>query len=517
MLDRLLFFWLKHPALFHSISLILGAYAFFHSFALVLIPSLFFWTPFCINLFYHPFIRPLFALNLLLFILIYFFLAVSYEFPHLPDKGLIGKAHLSIDSLDKQRSPFGTQWNFHCTLLGFFPDSSPHHSIAKQIKCIVSIPQSGFLQRPLAQREYIVHGKLSKPGKGDYRLKVSNVEPWLGLKENWGFTEHRFQWKKKTAEWIRKQFNNSITGFFLAGLATGEMNVSWVKEEFSRFGLQHLLAISGFHFAMLAGLLSFLLRLLFPRKIQAILLLVFLAIYFTFLGFNASVVRAWIMSSLVILSDIFEKQSTPLNNLGIAIIGILFIDPSLLNTVGFQLSFFITASILLGHQPASRWLDLWISKRRLNQVIEMDGWNQHGYLILTLFKQVLALTIAVNLVALPMTLYLFQQFPVIGLFYNLFFPFLVSISLVLLFLGAFLSFIPLIGKGIVFLNDIYTGFVLKLTYQMPDFIDHYIETEFINPYFLIGYLSLLVTLLIINNQFYEEISEENYEAKWLFF
>ena len=124
----------------------------------------------------------------------------------------------------------------------------------------------------------------------------------------------------------------------------------------------------------------------------------------------------------------------------------------------------------------------------LQEVIEMNSFSQHGYCILAFFRESLALALAVNLFALPLTLFYFHQFPVMSLLYNLFFPFLATASLCLLLLGMMLSLIPFIGPAIHYLNDYYTYFLLQMTYQIPAEIDTYWQSDALHPGWLIAYL-----------------------------
>ena len=104
-----------------------------------------------------------------------------------------------------------------------------------------------------------------------------------------------------------------LSANFLAGLATGEFDDHWMRQQFSRFGVQHLLAISGFHFAIIAGCLSFALRLFFPAKSCTLILLACLGGYTIFLGPQASILRAWLMSSLALIGFLIEKHPSALN------------------------------------------------------------------------------------------------------------------------------------------------------------------------------------------------------------
>lgn len=96
-------------------------------------------------------------------------------------------------------------------------------------------------------------------------------------------------------------------------------------------------------------------------------------------------------------------------------------------------------------------------------------------------RQGLALGFAVNLVTLPMMFYHFHRFPFLGLLYNLFFPAMVSISMFLLL------FPPFVG-----LNQLFTKFMLNLTYNMPPALDIVWRVENFPIEVVVGVLSLLL-------------------------
>ena len=117
----------------------------------------------------------------------------------------------------------------------------------------------------------------------------------------------------------------------------------------------------------------------------------------------------------------------------------------------------------------------------------MNPANQHGYCILAFLRQGIALTLAVNIFALPMTLYYFHQFPFMSLLYNLFFPFLASGSLCLMLIGGLLSFFPFLANGIHRLNDLYTHMLIQFTHQIPSEMDVWLVLDDIHPTWIVGY------------------------------
>jgi competence protein ComEC len=125
----------------------------------------------------------------------------------------------------------------------------------------------------------------------------------------------------------------------------------------------------------------------------------------------------------------------------------------------------------------------------LNEALEMNQWNQHGLLVIAFIRESLALALAVNIFALPLTLFHFNQFPWMSLLFNLFYPLLVSLSFCLLFTGLLFEFLPPLSKAIHFLNGHLTHFILQIAYQTPSELDGYLQVESLAPSLLILYLT----------------------------
>jgi competence protein ComEC len=508
-------FWLRYPALLYGISLLLGVFASLNALPYELIfPCILLWAPFLIQLIKRKSVCLTLLISLTVFFTAWAYTSVYHWSIPLPKKGLTGTALMDVEKISFQQSPFGAKWIYQCRIHHYYPAYAPEESIAQGIKCLISLPETVI--RPLTDRNYLVEGKLFEGEAGFYRLRVSASKPWKISNSNWGLAEERLTWKRQLGGWIQNQFKDPLNGAFLAGLVTGELDSPSIREEFSRFGLQHILAISGFHFAIIAGFLSFILHAVFPRRTTAICLLFILAAYCIFLGISASVFRAWMMCSLVLFARLFEKESAALNTLGASLIAILCIDPLLAQTAGFQFSFLITAAILLGYKLFDSLLRHLFPKRSLSEVSRMNGMDQHGYYVLTLFRQGLALAAAVNLFALPLTLYFFQKFPWLSLPYNLFFPFLISLSISLLMLGGLLSFAPFIAERVHALNDVYTDKVLRLTYQLPDHLDAFFRVESLPASVLVPYICLSLFTLLILRSYEEQKNGDPQEWTWEF-
>lgn len=497
-------FWKQQPALLYGISVLIGFQFFFFQnyFAIFLLAAV------LLSVGIHRKAQTILAFSIFLSAWAYF--SLSYQIPELPPKGISGTAIIEISHLNTSQSSFGQTWTYQGTLKNFFPDNPKDTvAIAKSLPYKITLAHRESSTRPPADRSYIVKGTLKPQLSGSYTLKVRNkTSSWSPLASSWSLAELRFQAKQKLNHYIHEQIKNNRVASFLIGNVTGDFSDRLMWSEFSRFGLQHIMGISGFHFTLLAALLSFFLRLFFTQKVSAFFIILLLSLYFLFLGWSSAVVRAWLMILLFFLGQLLEKRTMALNSLGIALLISLLFDPFLALQLGFQFSFLCTAAILLFYPIFDEWLQRLFFKRKLSHLTEMDRLNQHGYVAITLFRQALALTIAVHLVALPIALFYFHKFPLLGLLYNFFFPFLTTLSLFFLVIGFVAAAIfPPLATLIHAFNTIFTAGMLDLTYNIPTKLDYYIRISSIPAEVVLTYLVSLFFLGIFIRQKRQESSE----------
>ncbi len=109
---------------------------------------------------------------------------------------------------------------------------------------------------------------------------------------------------------------------------------------FQQMGLAHFLAVSGYHFLFLMGMLMvllFLFGLQSPHREWTVIGI--LAIYLAITGFQVSSLRAFLMGSMLLLSMIYRKHYHAPSAWCISAFLLLLWDPWILFQAGFQLSF----------------------------------------------------------------------------------------------------------------------------------------------------------------------------------
>lgn len=195
--------------------------------------------------------------------------------------------------------------------------------------------------------------------------------------------------------------------------------------QFSQLGLTHILAISGLHVAVFLYILGGMLKLLrMTRERMLLLLIAAVPLYVLLAGGSPSVIRAGMMAMLGLAAARMNKLKDGLHLLAAAALIMLAWDPYMLGNVSFQLSFIVTAGLILGVPPVRRLLP------------QSSRWKP--------LYDLVAVTVVAQAVSFPLSVYYFNGFHPLSLPANF-------------ILVPFISFIvmPLGGASLV-LDSIWT-------------------------------------------------------------
>jgi competence protein ComEC len=143
-----------------------------------------------------------------------------------------------------------------------------------------------------------------------------------------------------------------------------------IREAFARAGTAHLLAISGFHVGVVAGLLLLLLGSLGPPHAARFLLAtVGVWLYVSAIGAPDAALRAALLFSALALGRLWNRSVSPLGALASAFLIFLLLDPGALTRSGFQLSFAGALGLVLSYRSVRDWLSSKSRGRLLPSVI----------------------------------------------------------------------------------------------------------------------------------------------------
>jgi competence protein ComEC len=174
-----------------------------------------------------------------------------------------------------------------------------------------------------------------------------------------------------------------------------------VATDFRLAGLSHVVAISGWHLSLIAALVSAALASL-GRRSRSLLVVAFICAYAVLAGGSPSVIRAAIMASVVLLARETGRRGQAAAALGLAVTGMLIVEPATVEQPGFQLSVAATAGLLRWAGPIKTRV-----ARRLPSAT--PNW----------LAEALAVSLAAQLATLPLVLLHFGRLSLVAPLSNL--------------------------------------------------------------------------------------------------
>lgn len=248
--------------------------------------------------------------------------------------------------------------------------------------------------------------------------------------------------------------------------------------DYSNAGVIHILAISGLHISIIYFFIVFLLkplkRVRFGAEIQLLIVLVILWLFALLTGLPASVTRAVTLFSFISIGNYFNQPKAIYNALAISAFLILLVKPNAIFDIGFQLSYAAVLSIVL-FQPFYK--KFYFSENK----------------IAVYFTDTILVSLAAQIGVLPLSLYYFNQLPLLFLLANL-----VIIPLSSLVLIAGIVILPL--NYVLPSVAVFLGKILEYSIQfMNDYI-HWIaqfKSGIITNISFSGWLTFSMYLVIV--------------------
>lgn len=125
---------------------------------------------------------------------------------------------------------------------------------------------------------------------------------------------------------------------------TSRLPERW-KRGLRRWGLSHVLSVSGLHLGLVAGCVALVLFPL-PRALRLICASLALVLYLLLVGPIPAMVRSAVMAWLGLAAWLLKRPPMASNSWGVALLGMLLADPSLAADLGFQLTISATAGLI---------------------------------------------------------------------------------------------------------------------------------------------------------------------------
>jgi len=159
------------------------------------------------------------------------------------------------------------------------------------------------------------------------------------------------------------------TGAIASALITGKRDAITepVNQAMYDSSLAHVLSISGYHMAVVAGVVFFVVRALLAlapalalrrpiKKWAAATALVAAFFYLLLSGAEVATQRAFIMTAIVLVGVMVDRPALTLRNLALAALGVLLIAPEAVVHPSFQMSFAATLALVAVYERGLPWM-----------------------------------------------------------------------------------------------------------------------------------------------------------------
>jgi competence protein ComEC len=226
------------------------------------------------------------------------------------------------------------------------------------------------------------------------RIKVAQAPfaPSLGLRA------------KALVEGMREAIDKRIRavvagdkGSIASALITGKRDAisTPVNEAMYVSSLAHVLSISGYHMAVVAGLMFFAVRALFAlapaassrypiKKWAALAALAAAAFYLVLSGAEVATRRSFIMVAIVLIGVMVDRPSLTMRTLTAAALIVLLLTPEAIVHPSFQMSFAATLALVAGYERGLPWMSTAAETRLGMRVALWGGRAVLGWVVVSL-------------------------------------------------------------------------------------------------------------------------------------
>ncbi len=195
-----------------------------------------------------------------------------------------------------------------------------------------------------------------------------------------------------------------------------------LEKTFRQTGIIHIVVLSGYNVMIVVTFILFILGSIFGRRLSTVFGIIGIVLFALLVGFGATVVRASLMASLLLVMGFTGRVYLALRGLFLAGALMIVWNPySLAFDIGFQLSFLATLGLIL--------LSPYLSKQ-LTLIPNFVG-----------IREFLVATLATQLFVLPLLLHQIGEFSVVAVIVNVIVLPMVPVAMMLTFITGLIGFV----------------------------------------------------------------------------
>ena len=247
------------------------------------------------------------------------------------------------------------------------------------------------------------------PGKGIFLLAYQRGDVTIRKGEPEQLSEKASVLRQNIQKILESCFPADTAAFARALLTGDTSGLSYEQDtDLKVSGIRHVVAVSGLHISILFVLLS---TLTFRKRFLTVAVSIpVLTLFAAVAGFSPSVVRACIMSALMLMALLFDRDYDGPTALSFAVLVMLAINPLAVTSVSLQLSAASVAGIFCFREPIQGWLmSLFGTQKGRSWKNRLVRW----------FSSSIAITLSTMVFTVPLCAYYFGMVSLISPLTNL--------------------------------------------------------------------------------------------------
>ncbi len=264
-----------------------------------------------------------------------------------------------------------------------------------------------------------------------------------------------------------------------------------LKNSFKDSGVSHVLAISGMHVSYIVIAINLFLKKRIGKRSRITFTIMFLVCYMFIIGFSPSIVRATLMSIILLGSEIFYRKNDIATSISLSLLIIIIYNPFMLINIGLQFSYIGTIGIILLNKNIKNILkSIKIKNRKWRYKISITNLK-----VIIKVQEILSITLSAQISILPLMIYHFNTFNTYFLIANLLISIIIGPVLIL-------SFIFIISSLIYYPFTKIISYILTYLIQILIYISNFSKIPFSKIYFatpkILTIILYYIILLLIN-------------------
>jgi competence protein ComEC len=284
-----------------------------------------------------------------------------------------------------------------------------------------------------------------------------------------------------------------------------------IKNDFSKNGILHLIAVSGSHMALLLAIMSIFDK-IFSKKINLFLNIFVIIIFCIMSGLALATVRAAIIAIIFLICKNFNIKIDTYIKILISFFLIVIYNPYTIFNIGFTMSYLATIGIVMFYSQVYSLINIMIIKLLKIKYLKPRGIKLYIFNLLSSINKLFSISIAAQIMIIPVQLIYFNTFEITSFISNIFVVEITTIETFVGFLTIICIYIPFVSDILINSNYILLKIIINLTSFLSNLNLPTINFPRLNFLVIIVYY-----LCVLTNNFSKYISFKIFKIRFKYF